>query len=103
MRYRVGGKFLIMMNVAVWRTFPTAESTSRSSATRAWFSRGARGTRAKAAASRCSSPNVRAVEPQITLEHVGLPDAEVRARHHEGWSCILAEQATLLASRATRR
>jgi uncharacterized protein YndB with AHSA1/START domain len=31
----------------------------------------------------------------LKLEHVGLADAEIRTRHHEGWSHILTELSVL--------
>ncbi len=34
-------------------------------------------------------------QTKLTLEHVGLGDAENRARHHEGWSNILKELSEL--------
>lgn len=56
---RVGGDFLIVMNVG-GQDITTTGNTSRSSATRAWPLHGGRRTRAKTARSRCTSPTVQA-------------------------------------------
>lgn len=34
-------------------------------------------------------------ETKLTLEHVGLADAEIRGKHHDGWSHILTELSAL--------
>jgi uncharacterized protein YndB with AHSA1/START domain len=34
-------------------------------------------------------------ETRLTLEHVGLADAETRSKHHGGWSHILTELSTV--------
>jgi uncharacterized protein YndB with AHSA1/START domain len=99
---RVGGKFLIMMNVGGQDLPHRGEYLEIERYTRLVF------TWRSAHAGEGSRVTLQFAEraggqTQITLEHVGLPDAEVRARHHEGWSNILAEQAALVVSRMTQR
>jgi uncharacterized protein YndB with AHSA1/START domain len=38
-------------------------------------------------------------QTMLTLEHVGLPDAEIRSKHHEGWSHILSELSGVMTPR----
>jgi uncharacterized protein YndB with AHSA1/START domain len=95
---RVGGKFLIMMNVGGQDLPHSGEYLEIERYTRLAF------TWRSAFAGEGSRVTLRFSEAaggqtRVTLEHVGLTDAEIRGRHHEGWSRILAEQATLVASR----
>ena len=91
---RVGGKFLIVMNVEghdlphygeyleierysrivfTWRSHLAGEG-SRVTLT---FADGPRG------------------QTRLTLEHVGLADEEIRGKHHDGWSHIVTELSRL--------
>ena len=87
---RVGGKFLIVMNVGGQDLPHRGEYLEIERYTRLVF------TWLSAAASEGSRVTLHFAESpgsqtKLTLEHVGLPDAEQRARHHSGWSNILAE------------
>ncbi|MGQ0643218.1 MAG: SRPBCC family protein [Gemmatimonadaceae bacterium] len=98
---RVGGEFLIVMNVEghdlphrgvyleierykrivfTWRSHLAGEG----SRVTLHFADGPRG------------------QTKLTLEHVGLPDAEIRSRHHEGWSHILSELSGVTAAPNTQ-
>lgn len=95
---RVGGKFLIVMNVEghdlphhgeyveierytrivfTWRSHLAGEG----SRVTLHFAEGPRG------------------QTMLTLEHAGLDDAEIRTKHHGGWSHILTELAGVVTPR----
>ena len=97
---RVGGQFLIVMNVDghdlphrgeyleieryerlvfTWRSHLAGEG-SRVTLTFAEAPRG---------------------QTRLTLEHVGLADAEIRGKHHGGWSHILTELSGLASDLGT--
>jgi uncharacterized protein YndB with AHSA1/START domain len=38
-------------------------------------------------------------QTRLRLEHVGLADAEIRGKHHDGWSSILTELSTIKPAR----
>jgi len=40
-------------------------------------------------------------QTRLTLEHVGLADAEIRGKHHVGWSHILTELSGVTSDSAT--
>ena len=89
---RVGGQFLIVMNVG-GKDIPhrgvylEIERYTRLSFT--WLSPSAgEGSRVTLHFAEGTGGHTR-----ITLEHVGLPDAGVRASHHDGWSNIMTELA----------
>ena len=87
---RVGGKFLIVMNVGGQDLPHRGEYLEIERYTRMVF------TWLSVAAGEGSRVTLRFAESpgghtKLTLEHVGLPDAEQRERHHSGWSNILAE------------
>ena len=98
---RVGGKFLIVMNVEghdlphegeylaierytrvvfTWRSHLAGEG----SRVTLHFAEGPRG------------------QTKLRLEHVGLAAAEIRSRHHEGWSHILTELSGVTAAADTQ-
>ena len=90
---RVGGKFLIVMNVGGQDLPHRGEYLEIERHTRMVF------TWVSAHAGEGSRVTLRFVEipggrTRLTLEHVGLPDAE-QANHHSGWSNILAELSAL--------
>jgi len=92
---RVGGKFLIMMNVGGQDLPHRGEYLEIERYTRLVF------TWISIHAAEGSRVTVRFTEmpggqTKVTLEHVGLTSAEVRAGHHAGWSHILAELAALV-------
>ena len=99
---RVGGQFLIVMNldgrelphhgeyleierdtriVFTWRSHLAGEG-SRVTLT---FEAGPRG------------------QTKLTLEHGGLANAEIRGKHHDGWSHILTELSALTGGTHTTR
>jgi uncharacterized protein YndB with AHSA1/START domain len=91
---RVGGKFLIMMNVAGHDLPHHGEYLEIERYQRIVFTwrshlagEGSRVTLSFAAAARGQTA--------LTLEHVGLADAEMRGKHQVGWSHILSELAEL--------
>ncbi len=90
---RVGGKFLIVMNVGGQDLPHRGEYLEIERYTRLVF------TWRSAAAGEGSRVTVRFAEiadgqTMVTLEHVGLPDAQLLS-HHNGWSYILAELSAL--------
>jgi uncharacterized protein YndB with AHSA1/START domain len=96
---RVGGKFLIVMNVGGQDLPHHGEYLEIARYTRLVF------TWLSVYAGEGSRVTLRFAEhpggqTKVTLEHVGLTDAETRASHHDGWSHILA---TLAASMAPSR
>ena len=87
---RVGGKFLIVMNVGGQDLPHRGEYVEIERYTRMEF------TWVSAHAGEGSRVTLRFAESpggqtKLMLEHVGLADAEIRSRHHSGWSNILAE------------
>ena len=87
---RVGGKFLILMNAGGHDLPHRGEYLEIERYTRMVF------TWLSAAAGEGSRVTLRFAESpggqtKLTLEHVGLADAEIRSRHHSGWSNILTE------------
>jgi len=96
---RVGGKFLIVMNVGGNDIPHRGEYLEIERYTRlvfTWRSPHA-GEGSRVTLHFAESPGG---ETKVTLEHVGLPDAEVRARHHDGWSRILAELAAVAETKS---
>jgi uncharacterized protein YndB with AHSA1/START domain len=96
---RVGGKFLIVMNVEGHDLPHQGEYLEIERYTRIVFTwrshlagEGSRVTLSFAESGRG--------ETRLTLEHVGLADAEIRSKHHGGWSHILTELFALTAARA---
>ena len=96
---RVGGEFLIVMNVEGHDLphrgkYVEIERYSRIVFT--WHSHlageGSRVTLRFAEAPRGQT--------MLTLEHVGLADAEIRDKHHDGWSHILTELSSVAANAA---
>jgi uncharacterized protein YndB with AHSA1/START domain len=91
---RVGGKFLIVMNVAGQEIPHHGEYLAIERHTRlvfTWLSPHA-GEGSRVTLTFAESP---AAHTRLTLEHVGLADADVRASHHAGWSSVLTELAAL--------
>lgn len=91
---RVGGKFLIVMNVGGQDLPHRGEYLEIERYTRmvfTWLSVHA-GEGSRVTLLFGESPGG---QTKVTLEHVGLADAEIRASHHGGWSNILAELARL--------
>jgi len=89
---RVGGKFLIVMNVGGQDPPHRGEYLEIKRYTRmvfTWLSAHA-GEGSRVTLRFAQSPGG---QTKVTLEHVGLADAEIRARHHDGWSNILEELA----------
>jgi uncharacterized protein YndB with AHSA1/START domain len=91
---RVGGKFLIVMNVEGHDVehrgeYLEIERYERLAFT--WRSLYA-GERSRV---NLQFAETRNGETRLTLEHVGLDDAEMRSKHHEGWSHILSELSTV--------
>jgi uncharacterized protein YndB with AHSA1/START domain len=87
---RVGGKFLIVMNVGGQDLPHRGEYLEIERYTRlvfTWRSAFA-GEGSRVTLHFAESPSGRT---KLTLEHVGLADAETRASHHDGWSNILKE------------
>src|SRR6266849_6559475 len=92
---RVGGKFLIVMNVGGQDLPHRGEYVEIERYTRMEF------TWVSAHAGEGSRVTLRFAESpggqtKLMLEHVGLADAEIRSRHHSGWSNILAELSALV-------
>jgi uncharacterized protein YndB with AHSA1/START domain len=90
---RVGGQFLIVMNVGGHDIPHRGEYLEIERYTRlvfTWRSPYA-GEGSRVTLQFAESRNG---ETRLTLEHVGLEDAE-RSKHHVGWSHILTELATL--------
>ena len=92
---RVGGKFLIVMNVGGQDLPHRGEYLEITRYTRLVF------TWRSAHAGEGSRVTLHFAEApggktKLTLEHVGLPDAEIRARHESGWSNILKELSASL-------
>ncbi len=97
---RVGGKFLIVMNVGGEDLPHRGEYLEITRYTRmvfTWLSVHA-GEGSRVTLRFAESPGG---QTKVTLEHVGLPDAEVQA-HHEGWCNILKELAALLGTNSSR-
>ena len=95
---RVGGKFLIVMNVEGHDLPHHGEYLEIERYKRIVFtwrshlaSEGSRVTLQFAEAPRGQT--------RLTLEHVGLADAEIRSKHHDGWSQILTELSGLSGAR----
>ena len=91
---RVGGKFLIVMNVGGQDLPHRGEYLEIERYTRlvfTWLSAHA-GEGSRVTLHFAESPGG---QTKVSLEHVGLADAEVRARHRDGWSNILAELTAL--------
>ena len=95
---RVGGAFLIVMNVEGHDLPHHGEYLEIERYTRIVFTwrshlagEGSRVTLHFADAPRGQT--------RLRLEHVGLADAEIRSKHHVGWSHILAELSGLTAPR----
>lgn len=91
---RVGGTFLIVMNVGGQDiphrgTYLEIERYTRLVFT--WLSPYA-GEGSQVTLQFAESPGG---QTRLRLEHAGLGDAENRARHHDGWSNILTELAAL--------
>jgi uncharacterized protein YndB with AHSA1/START domain len=92
---RVGGQFLVVMNVEGHELPHRGEYLEIERYTRivfTWLSHlageGSRVTLTFAEAPRRQT--------RLTLEHVGLADAEIRGKHHGGWSHILSELLSIL-------
>jgi uncharacterized protein YndB with AHSA1/START domain len=95
---RVGGQFLIVMNVeghdiAHRGEYVEIERYNRLAFT--WHSPYA-GEGSRVTLQFAESRNG---ETTLTLEHVGLADAETRSKHHEGWSHILTELSAVATAR----
>src|SRR5262245_28641654 len=95
---RVGGKFLIVMNVEGHDLPHEGEYLEIERYTRIVFTwrshlagEGSRVT--------LTFAEVPGEQTRLTLEHVGLADAEIRSMHQEGWSYILAELSGLAGAR----
>jgi len=91
---RVGGKFLIVMNVGGRDIAHSGEYLEIERYTRIVF------TWRSPTAGEGSRVTLRFADApggqtQLILEHEGLPDAEVRSDHHSGWSHILMELSAL--------
>ena len=92
---RVGGKFLVVMNVGGQDLPHRGEYLEIERYTRmvfTWLSAHA-GEGSVVTLRFADSPGG---QTKLTLEHVGLADAETRTRHHGGWSSILAELSAIL-------
>jgi uncharacterized protein YndB with AHSA1/START domain len=90
----VGGKFLIVMNVGGHDIPHRGEYLEITRYTRlafTWLSPHA-GEGSRVTLHFAETPDG---QTKLRLEHVGLPDAETRRKHHEGWSNILKELAAL--------
>ncbi len=94
---RVGGQFLIVMNVDGHDLPHRGEYLEIDRYKRLVFTwrshlagEGSRVTLTFAEAPRRQT--------RLTLEHAGLADAEIRGKHHGGWSHILTELSLQLAS-----
>ena len=97
---RVGGQFLIVMNVKGHELPHHGEYLEIERYVRivfTWRSHlagdGSRVTLTFAEAPRRQT--------RLTLEHVGLADAEIRSKHHGGWSHILTELSGLTSDSGT--
>lgn len=91
---RVGGKFLIVMNVAGEEIPHRGEYLEIERYTRlvfTWLSRYA-GEGSRVTVRFAESP---VGQTKLVLEHVGLRDAKTRRNHHGGWSNILKELEAL--------
>ena len=93
---RVGGEFLIVMNV-VGQDIPHRGKYLKieryTQLVFTWLSVYA-GEGSRVAVRFAEMPDGRT---KVTLEHVGLADAEIRANHHDGWTNILAELSASVA------
>jgi uncharacterized protein YndB with AHSA1/START domain len=92
---RVGGKFLVVMNVGGQDLPHRGEYLEIERYTRivfTWLSAHA-GEGSRVTLHFAESPGG---QTKLTLEHVGLADAEIRTRHHSGWSSILAELSAVV-------
>jgi uncharacterized protein YndB with AHSA1/START domain len=91
---RVGGKFLIVMHVGgqdVPHRGEYLEITRHTRLAFTWRSvHAGEGSRVT-----LHFAEVPGGQTRLRLEHVGLADAETRARHHDGWSNILKELSAL--------
>ena len=91
---RVGGQFLIVMNVGGHEVPHRGEYIEITRYTRlvfTWLSPHAgEGSRVT-----LHFAETQGGETRLTLAHEGLADAEARAGHHKGWSQILTELSTL--------
>ena len=95
---RVGGRFLIVMNVGGVDLPHRGEYLEIERYTRlvfTWLSHLA-GDGSCVTLTFAERPGG---QTRLTLEHVGLADAEIRRRHHEGWSHILTELTTTSSNR----
>lgn len=96
---RVGGEFLIVMNIGGQELPHHGEYLEIERYTRlvfTWLSHHAgEGSRVALRFAETAGG-----ETKITLEHFGLADPEIRAKHHGGWSAILTALATLDGLRA---
>jgi uncharacterized protein YndB with AHSA1/START domain len=87
---RVGGQFLIVMNVEGHDLPHRGEYLEIERYTRlvfTWRSHLA-GEGSRVTLTFAEAPGR---QTRLTLEHVGLADAEIRGKHHGGWSHILTE------------
>ena len=94
---RVGGRFLIVMNVEGHEVphrgqYLEIERYERLVFT--WLSPYA-GEGSRVTLRFAESRNG---ETRLTLEHVGLADAETRSKHHGGWSHILGELSAMASA-----
>lgn len=91
---RVGGEFLIVMNIGGQELPHRGEYLEIERYTRlvfTWLSHHAgEGSRVTLRFAETADG-----QTKLTLEHVGLADEEIRAKHHGGWSSILTALATL--------
>ena len=95
---RVGGKFLIVMNVEGHDLPHEGEYLEIERYTRivfTWRSHLA-GEGSRVTLQFAESPGGKT---RLTLEHVGLADAEIRNQHHGGWSHILTLLSEVTAAR----
>jgi uncharacterized protein YndB with AHSA1/START domain len=94
---RVGGRFLIVMNIGGQDLPHHGQYLEIERYTRlvfTWLSAVA-GEGSRVTLRFAASPGG---QTRLTLEHVGLADAAARVSHHEGWSNVLAELATFAGS-----